>query len=189
MELKAKMSCDYRWRRGLLAAVLIGWAGWSLYDGAVAYPEQSQRAEAFRLLRDSDEPDWTNKWQQTARQRGYPIDDPGRPHSQQDIITQYIYVAITLPAGLFCAWSFVRSFRRWIGADEHCLLDSSGRCVPFDTITGLNLDRWDRKGIAIVLYDSADGLGKFVLDDWKYERAATRALVERVQNHLKSDEQ
>ena len=189
MEVTAKMSPDYRWRRGLLAIVLIGWAGWSFYDGVVTYPDQRQRAEAFLQLRNSGESDWAAKWQHAARQHGWLVDDPGKPHSRQDIITQYIYVAITLPAGLLCVWSFVRSFRRWIAADESGLLTSSGKRVPFDTITGLNLDRWDRKGIAVVLYDSADGLGKLVLDDWKYDRTATGALVDRVQSHLAPDKQ
>ena len=62
--------------------------------------------------------------------------------------------------------------------------------MPLDAITGLNLDRWDRKGIAaIVLYESADGLGKLVHDNWQYDRPSIRALVDRVLSHLKPEEQ
>ncbi len=115
---------------------------------------------------------------------GWPTDDPGQRRSNLDIRTQYIYLAIALPVGLILGVLFVCSFRQSIALDEQGLSTHSGRRIPFEAITGLNLARWDRKGIAVVLYDDGQGLGRLVLDDWKYDTAAIKAMVDRVRNHL-----
>lgn len=180
----ARISAGFRWRRALLAVVLIGWALWSLYDGLIAYPEQRRRAEAYAEIQDRGGNDWVAEWERTAAGNGWPGDNPGTPRSDADVFLQYVFVVLTLPPGLLCAWSFVSSFRRWIGLDGEVLVTHSGKRIAFDAITDLDLRRWERKGIAVVQYEQDGRRGKLVLDDWKYDQAATEAMVAQVRGHL-----
>jgi len=72
-----------------------GFAAWCFYDGAVAYPAQRERALTYEQIKATEGPFWEDRWQEVAAQRGWPLDDPGKPKSELSITTQYIMGSIT----------------------------------------------------------------------------------------------
>ena len=50
MPITAKMSFRYLWRLGLIALICLGGSLYCLYDGAIAYPKQLDRAKVSEHL-------------------------------------------------------------------------------------------------------------------------------------------
>jgi hypothetical protein len=52
-------------------------------------------------------------------------------------------------------------------------------------VTQLDKSKWDRKGIAVVHYDSgAAGPRRLVLDDFVYQRQPTDRIVEHIEGRI-----
>jgi hypothetical protein len=185
MAAKATVSWEWRWRLALIATLGILFGAWALYDGLVAYPEHNRvRAEWDKLQADGREHEWPAK----ARELGVSEEQPDPMKGDTSILTQFIMAGITLPVGLFAGYHFVRSLTRWIASDERGLSTSWGEDVPFTTIQTLNKDRWKSKGIAIVTYEGDKGVGKLVLDDWKFSTGPIRQMVREAEDHLRPEQ-
>ena len=187
MPTKATTWSGYRWRLALIAAICLGFATWSLYDGFVRYPSYNRMLEQYQGLPEETQDD---DWPSIAAERGWPtnpLDLPAEKKSVWDIRTQFIMTAITLPIGLIFAFAVIRTFNRWIALDEQGLNTSWGQCVPFEAITKLNKRRW-HKGIAVVYHQDGPDEQKLVLDDWKYQRETMDSIVEQIEASLSPDQ-
>lgn len=76
----------------LFACPCTGFASWCFYDGAVAYPQQRERALAYQELEQAGRAD---EWEEAAAQKGWPTQEPGEPYSELSITTQYIMGGFT----------------------------------------------------------------------------------------------
>ncbi len=195
MSAKAYIDKYYVGRVALLATMFLAFSAWFLYDGYVKYPREHEVAMAFEqfekqgISRDK----LVAEWNAHAQTSGYPTLDitdtesrPGKKHADMDMLTQKGLGFALLPLGLLFGFSVVRLFGRWIAVDENGLTTSWGKKIAFDEITKLNKERWKTKGIAVVHYKNAGATAesRLVLDDWKYNRPATKIIVEAVQAHL-----
>jgi hypothetical protein len=180
---RAKSSGGYLTRLVILSVAFLGWAAWSLYDGAVVYPRQRERALAFQQFKDDGRID---EWPAFAAGKGWDDEDPGRPKNHWDIGIQYGMAGIALPIGAVFAFALLRSVGRWIEMRDDRFVTSGGEECRFDSITAIDKTRWDEKGIAVVHYQ-ADGFDhSLVLDDWKFERPPIDAMVAKVDEVLKA---
>jgi hypothetical protein len=68
--------------------------------------------------------------------------------------------------------------------DDEAVTTPSGTRVPFDAITGLGLKKWEPKGLATVRYELSGRKGQFVVDDYKFETAPTRQILEEIKKRL-----
>lgn len=180
---KASISSGYKWRLGIIALACLGFSGWFFYDGAVGYPRKQAIHEAYLQIQADHPQDFNTRWVEMARERGWSTSTP-KPYTDTDIMTQYIFAFLVLPVGLAFLWAFVRATGRWVAADETGLHSSSGQHAPWESIRQINKARWKTKGIAVVEYDSDKGPQKITLDDWKYEREPTVAIVAMVDERL-----
>ncbi len=192
MLAKAGISSTYRWRLAVIAALCLGWAAWSAYDGFVKYPEHNRKVDEFNKVAEQF-PDDTDQrkveWEKIAEANHWNTEDPGHKKSTTDLNFQYGMLALTLPIGLFFLFNYLTSFKRWIGMDAQGLLSNSGQRVDFSSITRLDKRLWKRKGIASVYYKVASGPEKrFKLDDWIYETQPTLVMLKHVESVLKPEQ-
>ncbi|MCE9592004.1 MAG: hypothetical protein K8S99_15965 [Planctomycetes bacterium] len=190
MALRASISPGYLWRPAGMAVMFLLFACWSAYDGFVGYPEHNKAVAAFEKIKEDHPSDWKELWGPLAKEKGWSDNgaDPGKPKARFDIITQYVYLGLALPIGAVFAISFLGSMGRWVECDENGLTASNGQKALYSAITNFNKERWRNKGIAVVTYTAEDNLSrKLVLDDWKFDRDATTAIVVEIEKHITPD--
>lgn len=180
---KASISSGYKWRLGIIALACLGFSTWFFYDGAVKYPAKQAIHQTYLRIQEEHPTDFNTRWVERARDEGWPTTPP-EPYTDMDITTQYIFALLVLPVGLAFLWAFVRALARWISADESGLHTSWGAQAPWDAIRSIDKQRWKTKGIAVVHYDDGGTSRKVTLDDWKYEREPTVAIVAMVDQRL-----
>ena len=184
MDLKATIAKGYRTRLIIISVGALMYAAWAAHDGSIDYPNDKAKYEKYTgLVEQYDTTEANKRWEEVAKQKGWETDIPDIV-TDNDIRTQWIQFAITFTIGGYCLISFIIWSRRFVGADDKALYSHGNVEVPFDKITSIDANRWNSKGIARVSYDLGQGEEKvLVLDDWKYERAETDAVFERMREH------
>jgi len=190
MNPKATVSTDYRWRLGLVGAMVMFFSLWFFYDGLIGYPakrEIYQQYEQFVQVADYD------GWRAYAIEQGlWSEADPGYPDapdakdnkSDWDIAVQVILGALCFPIGGMFLWTWFASGRWWVASDGQTLSTHRGESVPFEAIKSIDTSRWKSKGIAVVHYEVEGKAGRIVLDDWKYRRAPVVEIYRQLDGHL-----
>ena len=193
MTTRANISPGFRWRLLVVALACLLYAGWSAYDGFVAYPRINETAGIFEKYKldfpetwNKDSEDFRNTWKNYAREHGYPENDKEAGQHKDDLsmIAQYVQLAITLPIGLIFAYGFLGTMGRWIESDESGIATVRRERVPYDSIKRLDKRRWEKKGIAVVTYDAGGSDKRLVIDDWKYDRVPTDQILRDVEAHI-----
>ncbi|MCC5829427.1 MAG: hypothetical protein JJU36_08265 [Phycisphaeraceae bacterium] len=200
--VKAKLWNGYLIRMLLLAGMTTAFSGWFLYDGFVGYPGKQRIFQAFEEYQregDVDGVTAVQRWNRDRQDRtseiyGFPRSPEGQnPASKvddKDILTQKLIGFGLLPFALASiAWVVVH-LGRWVGLTDDALMISSGQKAPINAIRKLDKTRWFKKGIAVVTYMDPEQQieQQITLDDWKYDRYTTRAILKAIEDQL-SDEQ
>ena len=185
MSTKAIIRPGYRWRLAAIGGVLLAAGLWFLYDGVVGYPDQKLKYDTYMQITEEHPETWQQPWQEAADAHGWSTDIP-KPRTDSDIMQQYIYAGLLLPAGVVLLVVFQRMNGRWIAADEQGLSTSWGKTASWDAIESVDKSRWKNKGIAVVRIRAQQGgkPGKITLDDWKYDREPTAAILAQVESRL-----
>ena len=111
------------------------------------------------------------------------------PHEISSVIfNQAIGIGLTILSIPLLAWRSYRSRGAYVLAGDIVRVPGLDP-VALSQIRGLDLVRWDRKGMAVVEYgDAAGQIQRFVLNDMIYERTATDRIVDRIEAHLNSQD-
>lgn len=181
MLLKANISTSYLWRLGLIAMFCIGVSLWFLYDGTITYPRQRERALTYQELGEENQLD---QWKKIATDRGWPLEYPGKPKTEVDIHFQLVLAALSAPPGLLCLFFFLRSRGRWIEFSGTGLRTSWRQQLEFSQIATLDKKKWKSKGIVRINYRQNGRKRRLVLDDWKYDTDATKAILLEVEARI-----
>jgi len=186
MVIRAKMSFRYIWRLGLIALICLGGSVYCLYDGAIGYPAQRQRALAYLELKKQglNDRDTRIKWEELAAERDWPLDEPGKPKNEIDFTFQFVLAGCLGPIGLLYLFLFLRSLRRWIELDESGLRTSWGCGLEFSQIVALDKKKWKTKGIALIRYKQNGRMQQLALDDWKFDVGPTKAILREIESRI-----
>ena len=184
MRIRAERDPRFYLRFGIIGWVAIGFALWSLYDGAVKYPQQRERGLAFEKLMEEGR---DKEWDQYAAERGWPTEYPGEPKSEADIKMQYVMVAVAGLIGALVLLNVWLSRGRWIEADDEGLNSSWGERVPYSSIVSLDKKIWRSKGIARVKYNDGARVRRFVIDDYKFLREPTDNILYELEERIEPD--
>jgi len=186
MALRAESDPRYYRRFLIMGVAALGFALWSLYDGAIKYPQQRERALALAKLSEEKRLD---EWNDLARQRGWPTSTAGlgEPKSEADIIMQYVMAAMAGAVGLGLLIGVWRARGRWIEATDSGILSSWGQSLAFDQVLAIDKRKWRDKGIAKVRYQDGRRRRRFVLDDYKFEREATDQILYHLESNVGHD--
>ncbi|HEY2586923.1 MAG TPA: hypothetical protein VGI81_14350 [Tepidisphaeraceae bacterium] len=163
-DIVARVDFQYRWRSWAFAILMLMVGLWSLNDGFIVYPRDNAAWE--RMAGSVDRP-------------------PKPPHDQAGVVfNQFAGILCTAISIPFLVWRERRSRGEYRIAGNTLHAPGHGP-VTFDQIRGLDLVRWDRKGVALVEYELATG-GKRILKlcDMIYQRELTDQIVERIEAHL-----
>jgi hypothetical protein len=151
-----------------MSAMLLGFALWSVYDGAVAYPAHNEKVAKFQELKDGGR---ISMWPAYASERGWSDEDPGEGFDEMDIRTQWVQASVTGALALAALFMIWRTYRSRLAAEPDALVGPSGQRVHYNEITEIDKERWDSKGIAIVHYESDGKKGTVKIDDWVFKDA------------------
>jgi hypothetical protein len=166
-ELVAYPGSYYRATRLLMVFILIGYGIWSINDGFRRWPEENRTAI------------------QVAKDRGQ---DPKPPHSDLDIKLNQGLGILLPPLGIFLlVWAMYHS-RGTYRLTEGVLYVPGHPPIPLDHIQAVDKTRWDRKGLAVVDYETTEGKkGRFTIDDYAYDREATDAIFDKIEAVIRPD--
>jgi hypothetical protein len=171
----------------------LGFSLFCLYDGFIRYPaKRADKFEVFKLERAKSQPETMfsrgenramsfeefdgiadeyhrNIWDQFV----HDVDVPTTPK----IFAQFVMAAGTALIGVALLWGPIRSRGRWIEAGPEGLTSSWGESFRFDEVEVVNKRAWRKKGIARVTYVSGGRRRTFVIDDFKFQRWPTDAIL------------
>jgi len=181
MTTRATITKGYKARLGIIGLALLIFAGWSAYDGFVYWPKLIEKYEVFQQVAEDNQPDYFDAWAQKAEEMGWEAEPEPDKKVSQDLISQYVIMGITLPLGLYFMYSFIACAGRFVEVSEDTLSANGGRIAKWDQIKSIDKTRWKNKGIAVVHYETDAGEQSITLDDWKFDRDATIAILSEVE--------
>lgn len=162
-DIVARVDFQYRWRTWALGIFLLGIGLYSLHDGFIAYPRDNAAWE----------------------QMGNRVDRPLRPpHDPPGIVfNQFAGVLCTALSIPILIWRERRS-RGEYRLSGNTLHVPGQAPIEMQEIQGLDLVRWDRKGIAVIECQSPGGMRRVAINDMIYQRQPTDQIVDRIEAHL-----
>lgn len=195
MPIRAESDRKFLLRFLVIGIVLLGFGGWCLYDGFIAYPKKLKISEAF--YEETSSPDgvqeWTpisaKEWDAIARRNGWEsAEKPKTPDEVRALIwSQYGMAAMSFLVGLPILIHWLLSRKQWIEVDQQGLRNSRRQNVAFDLIDKIDKSRWERKGIAKVHWTEGNRKGVFVIDDMKFLREPTDRIMEFVESRIDAE--
>lgn len=159
-EIVATASTEYRVKRYIMVLVLVGFGGWSLYDGYKRYPGENEQA-----------------------QRENPRIEK-LPHTETDILLNRAIGWSLPPLSLaLLVWAFYNSRGRYRLHDN--ILEVPGHPpLPLNVIESIDKTDWERKGIAYLNYALPNGMvGQARLDDFIYQREPTDEIFKKIEEY------
>ena len=163
----------------------IGFALWSAYDGAIKYPHAQERAIEFERLFAEDKAD---QWEAFATDRGWSTAIPKQSKTEEDHRASiWMQWAQFIVAGLIGLWLISIPFRargRWIESSDTGITSSWGQNLNFSDVVNLEKRQWRSKGIAKVTYLDNGQKRRFVIDDYKFDRHNTDAILYELEQYI-----
>jgi hypothetical protein len=157
---------------------------WFGYDGFIGWPESNRKIEAIQEKLKAAEA--ANDENQAGQLRSELKEYKWRTNA--DLLLQRGLFFVLPLAGIgLLSWTLYRS-RGEYRLEGESLSVPGHPVVQLNQITELKSELWDRKGIAILTYESGGKTGQITLDDFVYERKPTDAIYERVKASLSGGE-
>jgi len=195
MTLEARITPIWRKQKLFVAIFFIAFGGYFFWDGAVGYPRKNARYVEWKRFRDEGR---SNDWAAYAAEQGWKVDEWPRyaeEHGWKEpypevalgpgkITEQFVFGGIWTAVGLVILGYWAQQVRRVLRIDDSAVTAPSGTRVPFDSITGLGLKKWDSKGLATVKYQVDGRSGSFVVDDYKYDTEPARQILDEIKRRL-----
>jgi hypothetical protein len=195
MQIRAENDPRYTRKFLIMGLCAIAFALWCLKDGILTYParrvqgfsefkvdykklfpddhRKALSVEQFEVVADHEE---KKQWDEYAHDRGIP--------SGPDIKMQFIMATLMSVAGLYLISLPLHARGRWIEGTDTGIGSSWGENVRYDEIEEVNKRKWRSKGMAKVVYVSGGRRRTFVVDDYKFERYPTDAILYELERRI-----
>ncbi len=195
MQIRAENDPRYSRKFLIMGICALGFAMYCLYDGLVGYPARRETGFAefktdypksftddrhkgmtvaeFEVVA---EPEQRHDWDHYSHDR----DIPSRP----DVAMQFIMATVTTIAGLVLVSIPLRARGRWVEFSDAGLTSSWGQSFRCDEVELVNKRKWRGKGIATITYVAGGRRRNFVLDDYKFERYPTDAILYALEQRI-----
>ncbi|HEY2761062.1 MAG TPA: hypothetical protein VGI75_09970 [Pirellulales bacterium] len=195
MQIRAENEPRYSRKFLIMGICAIGFGLWCLYDGLFGYPAhriqgfnefkidykklfkdehaKALTVEEFEVVASHDD---LLEWAKYAEDRRIP--------RTPDIMTQFIMATVMMTAGLFLVSIPLRARGRWIEATDDAISSSWGETFRYDEVESVNKRKWRSKGIAKVTYVSGGRRRTFAVDDYKFDRYPTDAILYELEQRI-----
>jgi len=95
-------------------------------------------------------------------------------------------LSLMIGAASFIFWT--TQVKRVLKTDDEAVYAPGGKRVPFESITRIDRKKWVSKGLATVVYSINGRRGKFILDDYKFDRDPTHQIMAEIEEKRKKQE-
>lgn len=185
MVIRAENDPRFSRRFLFMGIAAIGFALWSAYDGAIKYPHAQERAIEFERLFAEDKAD---QWEAFATERGWSTSIPKQSKTDDEFRGSiWMQWAQFIVAGLIGLWLVsipLRARGRWIESSDTGITSSWGQSLNFSDVVNLEKRQWRSKGIAKVTYLDNGQKRRFVIDDYKFDRYKTDAILYELEQRI-----
>lgn len=205
-ENNPKFYSRFKW----LGLGALGFMLYCLYDGYINWPDQQVRGLAYKAIAEeglteeelsklredihsenefyqrlkkfrADDERVAEEWGAVVQEKGWAAEPPEKLRSDGDIVGQYVMAAIVAIIGVWMLMTVWLASGRWIELRDGVIHTSSGQSFPLASVTQIDKRQWRDKGIARVRYDHDGRKGRFVVDDYKYDRKPTDEILARIE--------
>jgi len=183
MPAEARITSIWYKQKLFVAVFLLGVGGLFFWDGFIGYPRSNERYQANQELVKSGR---ENEWPAVAAQHHWTTKVPEKFYSIGDIRMQWICGTFGALLGLVSLAYWFTQKDRVLRTDGEAVYSPAGTRIPFPAITGLGKKKWDDKGLATVLYMIEGRKGRFILDDYKFDRDSTHQILAEIEEKLLS---
>jgi len=183
-EIVAGPDAGYRWKHLLMAVLVIAGGLWFAYDGWVRWPAENTRADKVQKDKDAAEQERVvdkEKVEKLSRE----LSELKR-HTELDLLFQKV-LAFTLPTfGLIWGIWTLKDTRGQYRMAGNTLTAPGHPPITYENIRRIDKRKWDRKGVAFIHYEHGNPPTPAVmkLDDFAYERRATDAILQRIEQNV-----
>lgn len=181
MPAEAHVTPVWKKQKLFIAIFLFGTALWFLWDGKVRWPRSNERWKAQDELQKSGH---EAEWPALAASRGWTLEKPHKFYQPADLTMQFALSGLCGVFGVIALAYWLGQKGRVLKSDDTAVYSPAGTRIPFSTIIGLGKKKWEEKGLATVLYQIDGKKGKFVLDDYKFDRDAVHQILAEIEKHL-----
>jgi hypothetical protein len=191
MNVDTRLTGTWRNRMLFVVVMILGFSAWFFYDGMVTWPAEAERYEEWlsvaraELGRDLEEgsipPEAKLAWERHAKEKGWSSKIP-KERTEEDIAGQFKWGTGVGLVGLgFLAWVLWNQTLH-IRADDQFVYSARGKKVPWEAFTGMDRAKWEKKGIAVALYEENGAEKRLVLDDYKF--GGTEPIIVEIERRL-----
>ena len=155
---------------------------WFLFDGIVGFPHSNERWLAHDKVKTENR---LSEWPALAKKMDWNGTPPEKFYRPADIKLQYFLGGLSLLVGAvsFIFWNV--QVKRILKSDDQAVYAPGGKRIPFESITRIDRRKWDSKGLATVFYSLDGRRGKFILDDYKFDRDPTHEIMAEIEEKRK----
>ena len=129
-----------------------------------------------------------DEWEAFATERGWSTSIPEESKTEEDFKTSIVMqYSMFIVAGLIGMWLIsipLRARGRWIESTDGGITSSWGQSFNFDQVENVEKRQWRSKGIARVTYADSGRRRRFVIDDYKFDRHKTDAILYELEQHI-----
>lgn len=191
--LRAEVNPKFKYKFLLIGLIALAVGLWHFIDPIFNYPAMRPASEAYATLKEQlkgNDGELQRQWEQVTQKNGWPEGVPKyMPHelTTNTIYSYFIGVLFTFIAGIPCLITFIRCLGQWVGVEDDSLVNAKGQKVAFTDISKIDKTKWEKKGIAKLMYSDGGSEKSFVLDDLKFDRETTDRIMELVEDKVGID--
>jgi hypothetical protein len=198
MDIRAENDPRYFYKFLVMGILALGGALWFLKDAVIGYPaelkqgfadfktdykaffrDENRKAMSLEEFEAVADPEKLLEWQRYIEKRDI--------HNGPAIVMQYIMAGVCSVLGLWLVSMPLRARGRWIRATDDGITSSWGESFQFDEVELVNKRSWRKKGIAKVTYVADNRRRTFVLDDYKFDRYPTDAILYELEQRIDAE--
>ena len=190
MQLTAKTNPWYLGKFFLIGLFALPFGLYHLYDAAVTFPAELPIAQTYEKIGETGltDADVQSAWRSKAAENGWPEEEPEHNVGELEYFIRYNYFmgAIFTTLGSICfAWALMNLGSK-VQSDDESVFNGKQR-ARFDQIKEIDKTRWEKKGIAKLLYTDNGTEKTFVVDDLKHDREITDQIMALIEERVGED--